>query len=157
MKDLIKFCGYCGKQLERKRYGTRLEDFTVFNNRKYCDRTCMRKAYLKDGNFNQKYRIAHQTAVNIMNLSDLPKICSLCGGKGKLDVHHKDGNYQNNDMENLTYLCRSCHMKQHRRKQTCKICGKPMKGLGFCDKHYQRYKKYGNPLFTKNKCANGNI
>lgn len=29
------------------------------------------------------------------------------------------------------------------------ICGKPHKGLGYCDKHYQRFKKYGDPLMVK--------
>ena len=31
----------------------------------------------------------------------------------------------------------------------CIVCGKPMKGLGHCELHYQRFKKYGDPLLTK--------
>ena len=31
----------------------------------------------------------------------------------------------------------------------CIVCGKPMKGLGYCELHYQRFKKYGNPLMMK--------
>jgi hypothetical protein len=26
------------------------------------------------------------------------------------------------------------------------ICGEPQRGLGFCEKHYQRFKKHGDPL-----------
>jgi len=39
-----KYCEYCGKKLERKRYSGRIEDFNVFAKRKYCDRECMKQA-----------------------------------------------------------------------------------------------------------------
>lgn len=34
---------------------------------------------------------------------------------------------------------------------TCKLegCGKPHQGLGYCDAHYRRFKKYGDPLGAK--------
>ena len=66
-----------------------------------------------------------------------------------MDVHHKDGDFHNNAPENLIRLCRSCHIKAHRKPKVCKICGAPMKGLGYCEKHYQRFKKYGDPLLWK--------
>lgn len=34
-----------------------------------------------------------------------------------------------------------------RHKASCVICGDPMKGLGYCSKHYQQYKKYGDTHF----------
>src|SRR5690606_35336733 len=73
--------------------------------------------------------------------------CEICGKENALDVHHKDENPLNNSLENLQRLCRSCHIKIHRSK-TCSIrsCHQKHKGRGYCDKHYQRYKKYGNPL-----------
>jgi len=44
-------------------------------------------------------------------------VCALCGGRRKdsraLDVHHIDGNKQNNTMGNLLTLCQSCHMIVH--------------------------------------------
>lgn len=44
----IKFCQYCGKKLERKRLPNGdLEYFIHFNKRKYCDRECMKRAFLK--------------------------------------------------------------------------------------------------------------
>jgi hypothetical protein len=50
-------------------------------------------------------------------------------------------------------------MKEHRAVErlhpperiglSCSVCGKPQKGLGYCEKHYQRFKKWGDPLLTK--------
>ncbi|MCH5315443.1 MAG: HNH endonuclease [Eubacterium sp.] len=157
IKQLEKYCAYCGKRLERKRFANgRLEDFGVFSKRKYCSMTCMRKAFLKIGNNNQTYRVSHSTSQKINELILQRTTCENCGKSGNLDVHHIDGNYQNNNLENLKVLCRSCHIKEHRNKSLCKVCGKPMDGgLGYCDKHYRRYKKYGNPYIVK-KC-NGTI
>jgi len=43
--------------------------------------------------------------------------CRMCGSKIDLQVHHIDENRQNNQMSNLIILCRSCHSKQHRKKE----------------------------------------
>lgn len=154
MKEFKHYCKYCNKELIRNRYNGRLEDFTAFKNRKYCNRRCMANDYLKVGNTNQSYSVAHGTARNIFENNSFEYKCSLCGETNKkLDIHHIDGNYKNNNIENLEYLCRSCHMKQHRYKSVCKICGKPAKAKEFCDKHYQRFRKYGNPLYTKYKTS----
>lgn len=41
------------------------------------------------------------------------KRCQHCGTKrGPLDVHHKDWDHDNNELENLILLCRSCHSQQ---------------------------------------------
>ena len=46
--------------------------------------------------------------------------CVKCGSKEDLCVHHvvkmKPDNPEYNDTENLTVLCRSCHMKHHRKE-----------------------------------------
>jgi len=44
------------------------------------------------------------------------KICSVCGIDKNLLVHHKDFNHENNSLENLIIVCRSCHMKIHMKK-----------------------------------------
>ena len=36
--------------------------------------------------------------------------CGECGGKVKLDIHHKDGCGLNNKLDNLIVLCHACHM-----------------------------------------------
>jgi len=35
--------------------------------------------------------------------------CSKCGAKSNLQIHHKDGNAQNDSGKNVEYLCASCH------------------------------------------------
>jgi hypothetical protein len=75
--------------------------------------------------------------------------CEECGKPDALDVHHVDGNHANNLVENLKRICRSCHMKAHAVARVCEVCGKPQKGLGYCEKHYQRFKKWGDPLAWK--------
>lgn len=39
--------------------------------------------------------------------------CHFCGTSKDLLGHHKDGNHDNNDIENLLALCKSCHQKLH--------------------------------------------
>ena len=148
-EDPVIYCKYCGKKLERRRFPSgRLEDLSAFSRRKYCDRMCMRKDYLKTESGNQTYGNAHTTARKANELIIKKQECEICGKTGKLDVHHIDDNYQNNDLKNLMILCRSCHMKQHMKNDKCKICGDPVKGLGYCNKHYIRYKKYGDATYV---------
>ncbi len=148
-KELVKYCAECGKQLERIRFASgRLEDYGAFCRRKYCNRECMRKKFLKQGNYSERnYRDCHVTSQKMNEVILKKTCCEKCGKTGKLDVHHIDENWKNNTVENLMVLCRSCHMKIHRQsKKLCPVCGKPAVSLGYCDKHYQRYRKYGNPL-----------
>ena len=122
IKELEKYCEYCGKQLERKRFNGRLEDFTVFKNRKYCNRECMRKDWVKIGdNHNQSYSNAHTTARKINELILHKEVCELCGSDTNLDIHHIDGNWQNNNLDNLMCLCRSCHTRYERNKDKTKL------------------------------------
>lgn len=141
-----KYCAYCGKKMERKTYPNSKEDLSSFSRRKYCGIECMRKAYVKKGENSQLYTAAHHSSRKVVYLiEDREKKCELCGTTINIDVHHKDGNYRNNRSENLMVVCRSCHMKLHHPKAKCRICGKPVKGHGYCEKHYQRFKKYGDP------------
>lgn len=153
------YCQYCGKVIERKHVGKRqqLVDEETYMRKKYCDRLCMRKAYTKVGKHEQNWSSAHGTARNINELMMKRTQCEICGKKEKLDVHHKDCDEQNNNIENLQVLCRSCHMKIHHPKSLCLIdgCQNKVKGHGYCEKHLNRVKKYGNPFAVKR--ANGEI
>ena len=113
----------------------------------------MRRAYVKVGeNTEQKYRPSHSTAEKIAYfLIGKEKTCEKCGSTKSIDVHHIDGNRNNNTPDNLMVLCRSCHMKEHRKKGVCIICGAPMKGHGYCNKHLIRYRKYGSPYMYYHK------
>lgn len=163
IKELDKNCEYCGKQLERKRFNGRLEDFTVFSNRKYCNRECMRKDWVKIGdNHNQTYSNAHTTARKINELILHKEMCELCGSDTNLDIHHIDGNWQNNTLDNLMCLCRSCHTKYERNKDKNELRIRKLTPLevwrlmGFDDSDFEKaskvnsntqlYKQAGNSI-----------
>ena len=77
-----------------------------------------------------------------------PRPCVTCGA-AKAEVHHKDDDWHNNQPSNLERLCRSCHIKVHRPKPKCSLCDAPHKGLGFCNKHLLRFKRWGDPRAVK--------
>ncbi len=142
-----KYCLHCGKRLERKRFKSGvLESLLHFGRRKFCGRVCMAQ------NFDQReikpdpeWMTAHYHARKEVP----PGPCGKCGSADASDVHHKNGDWRDRSRENLERICRSCHMKEHREARLCVVCGKPQKGLGYCDKHYQRFKATGDPLKTK--------
>lgn len=153
-----KYCTYCGALLERKRYNGRLEDLSTFNRRKYCGRECMKRAFVKKDATNQNWEDSHHSARMIAYMiEEREKVCEICGSKQNVDVHHKDGNYRNNTSKNLVLVCRSCHNKLHRQKSVCTICGKPVKGHGYCNMHYIRWKKYGDPLVYQGQKVSPNF
>jgi len=41
------------------------------------------------------------------------EMCSECGDREEIEVHHIDSNRLNNELENLIPLCHSCHMCVH--------------------------------------------
>jgi hypothetical protein len=65
------------------------------------------------------YKTNGQTKSFIRNylISKVNSSCELCGwdkknlitNKSTLEVHHKDGNYKNNNINNLQVLCPNCH------------------------------------------------
>lgn len=144
-----KFCLWCGERMERKRYGKQLEDMGAFLRRKFCSHKCAGMAHRKSeptksaiGKRLKKYR---------------GNACEQCGSISDLGIHHIDGDRHNNTKGNLMTLCVTCHTKWHwengktmpKRQSVCKICGAPARKLDMCQKHYARYRKYGNPYLTK--------
>lgn len=45
----------------------------------------------------------------LMKVNGIEERCVICGETQRLHVHHKDGNHENNSIENLEYLCVKCH------------------------------------------------
>lgn len=43
-----------------------------------------------------------------------PRECTECGSETNIEVHHVDGDQNNNQPDNLLPLCRDCHAKLHR-------------------------------------------
>ena len=163
IKELDRYCEYCGNKLERKRFNGRLEDFTVFSNRKYCNRECMQRDYLKIGKHNQSYSNAHTTARKINELILHKEVCELCGSDNNLDIHHIDGDWQNNNLDNLMCLYRSCHTKYERNKDKLELRIRKLtprevwRLMGFSDEDFEKaanvptsnsqlYKQAGNSI-----------
>ena len=40
-------------------------------------------------------------------------LCRKCGSPKQIQIHHKDWNKANNDLDNLILFCNSCHQKLH--------------------------------------------
>ena len=92
--------------------------------------------------------------------SKLPKKrrCEMCKRQRKrLGTHHIDGDKENNDPSNRMTLCPRCHTKWHwqhgkrgkRKTSVVCFCGDQSFELGMCRKHYQRFKRHGDPMLVK--------
>ena len=94
-KKIKKNCIYCGKQFEIQRYRK--------DKAKYCGLICKNKfekpRYIDGRASYRKY---------------LKKCCEKCNStKKRLEIHHKDENRKNNNINNLITLCSKCHKKYH--------------------------------------------
>lgn len=69
------------------------------------------KEKISKGNF--------KTGISIYRKSVNLSKCTICHSENKIQVHHKDHNRHNNNLENLMVLCASCHAKQHSEKWIC--------------------------------------
>ena len=109
-----KYCENCGKKLIRMRYSGRLEDFSAFQNRKYCSLTCA----------NTKKTVTE--AGHRWRAEQLRKdSCEICGTRSRLHAHHIDGNITHNWQGNIQTLCFDCHMAHHR---LCRRLGRTVPG-----------------------------
>lgn len=147
--DPAKTCRYCGQPLERKRINDRLEDRAVFLRRHFCDRACMA------ANMEGKIKVLNEQNSRRQSAKTNTGICSRCGrlrSATRLYVHHRDRNPLNNAPDNLETLCGRCHRTDHASpKQPCRCCNRPARWKGFCGKHWQRFKRYGDPRAKKLK------
>ena len=149
--DPEKSCAACAKPLVRKRIKGRLEDRAVFLRRRYCNRRCMARGQVKK---DVTVSMLHKRAARFREAR-----CRKCGATGNLALHHLDGNPKNNRKSNRMTLCGSCHSRWHwehgktipKSDRRCVVCGLPARKLQWCQKHYQRSKKYGDPCLTKKK------
>lgn len=133
-----RYCENCGKQLHRKRRkGGKIEALFHFTRRKYCDRGCMAEAFDQRHKPDPGWVTAHYHARRAKG----PGPCEECGSKRNVDVHHIDGNWRNNALENLQRLCRRCHNREHAPPP--RLCSQPgcpnrHRRNGLCDMHSQR-------------------
>ena len=123
----------------------------------------------KDGYVEEKKKLQHRLVWETIN-GPIPV---------DYHVHHINGKKDDNRIENLALVHKSVHgamhsghqLKHHsektrkrisflrrtgvipgRKKTFCSVknCESPSHGWGFCNKHYIRLKKFGDPLGSKN-------
>lgn len=105
----------------------------------------------------QDIKAAHACSRRIpFKLQGKERKCERCGATDvRIEVHHIDKDWRNNNPDNLQVLCSQCHRHIHNPKQPnphCKICGKEVKKTnhGMCAKHYLQWKRNGDPLHIPN-------
>lgn len=130
-------CSFCASTFERKLSSAGGSKSGLF----FCSRKCKDKAQRIEGI--QSIQPGHYGPGNGKRwyrskaLRDYGKVCQRCAYddyEEMLDVHHKDGNRENNKSENLEVLCVWCHGLETRKIKSHKWCGKLMTKCDFCDK-----------------------
>lgn len=86
-------------------------------NKKTCSRICSNKhrvgiKYLQN---RPKDKVKSYKQLKIRILDIRGKVCERCGYNKKeiLQIHHKDRNHGNNDLNNLELICPNCHFEEH--------------------------------------------
>jgi len=105
-------CLVCGEEFELQRQ---------YRFKKYCSRTCSKRAERIYGNKREadlEYHNQERFGGNKYKVLERDNYtCQQCGNISQLVVHHIDESGQdekpNNDMSNLITLCRSCHIRIH--------------------------------------------
>ena len=111
-KNVNKYCEFCGNPLNNKQ-------------EKFCNTNCQSEYYynkyiedwkngLKDG-LKGKYGLSDRIKKYLFKKYNYQ--CCKCGwhetnpftNKIPLEVHHRDGDYTNNNEDNLELLCPNCH------------------------------------------------
>lgn len=108
-------CLNCGKENIAKRNSTK----------KFCDNKCQNEYYYKqyiirwkngeENGLSGKYGLSSHIRRYMLEKAEYK--CIKCGwneinkttGNTPLNIHHKDGNYMNNNEDNLEVLCPNCH------------------------------------------------
>ena len=137
-------CLYCGELLNR--------------NSKYCNNICQAnhryQLYISDwkagkvSGLKGKYQISNHIRRYLLIKYDCK--CSRCGWNEvnpytkivPLEIEHLDGNYLNNNEDNLILLCPNCHSLTATYKGANRGNGR---------KHREKYSLYGNPELGNNQ------
>lgn len=86
-------------------------------NKKTCSRICANKNRkgIKYGTKRVKDKVSSYKSLKLRLLNERDKKCERCGyGEFQiLQIHHKDRNRNNNDLDNLELICPNCHTKEH--------------------------------------------
>jgi len=107
-------CEYCSKDI----YRTPSEIKKSVSGKLFCSRKChctWENMHNRTANRSPHWTGGEHVYRLILRRSNRKVICQRCGliDERVLEVHHKDGNRRNNDLNNLVWLCRNCHCLVH--------------------------------------------
>lgn len=116
----IQICKNCGREFKKKNGSLKSSKNQIY----FCSRKCKDEAQKITGNC-PEIRPSHYGNLNsnrsyrVLAFRTFGKKCKRCGYdeiEKMLDVHHKDGNRNNNNIENLEVLCVWCHAIETRTR-----------------------------------------
>ena len=92
-------------------------DISHFTGQRWQHSPVFQEKYTPENLFVKNSSVSNQTIRKYLVKYDLiPYVCSECGCDGNwrgyvlaLQLHHKDGDHSNNELNNLTFLCPNCH------------------------------------------------
>lgn len=86
-------------------------------NKKTCDRSCANRLRvgIKYKGGSPRDKVKSQQALKVRLLKIKGKKCERCGYNKQeiLQVHHKDRDRNNSDINNLELVCPNCHFEEH--------------------------------------------
>jgi len=100
-------CAYCGKEFERAKSNLKGSKSGLH----FCSRKCKDKAQRIESGFKEIWpnHFGNGNGYREKALKEYGKGCEICGWNHTYDVHHIDGNRENNNINNLIILCPNCH------------------------------------------------
>ena len=91
----------------RKKISQNHADVSGLNNPMYG-----RRGKLAPGYIDGRNSFAGETYRKVLLAHGVLPKCKLCNSSfGRIEVHHIDGNRENNDLSNLVFLCQKCHLE----------------------------------------------
>lgn len=94
-------------------------------NKKTCSRSCsnINRAGIKYKIGSPKDKVKSQLALKIRLAQKRGRKCERCGFEiyEILQVHHRDRDRSNNELNNLELLCPNCHAKEHYLKNILRV------------------------------------
>lgn len=92
-------------------------DISHFTGQRWQHSPAFQEKYTPENLFVKNSSVSNQTIRKYLDKYELiPYVCSECGCDGNwrgkvlaLQLHHKDGDNTNNELDNLIYLCPNCH------------------------------------------------
>ena len=164
-----KFCSSsCAATYNNKERGERSEDTKI-----KISKSLRETLDKKQKNYGEESKYKSQTKRGVAKLVEKGikvykcEICGISEWEGKpitLQLHHKDGNHFNNNIDNLQVLCPNCHYqtenycsknrKEISKHYFCKKCGKELKGIG---KTGLCQNCYNNEQILNSKCPDKEV